>query len=50
MKGGKKEISYTQRAAFLLHIFCPFTVLKGFHGDKLPAGAALGKEEMNLDH
>lgn len=40
---GKKETNYSQSAA-LLHIFCPFTVVKGFHGDKLPAGAALGKK------
>lgn len=40
---GKKEINYSQSAA-LLRIFCPFTVVKGFHGDKLPAGAALGKK------
>lgn len=41
---GKKEINYSQGAALLLQIFCPFTVVKGFHGNKLPAGAALGKK------
>lgn len=40
---GNKEINYSQSAA-LLHVFCPFAVVKGVHGGKLPAGAALGKK------
>ena len=45
---GKKEINYTQSTALLFHIFCTFAIVKSFHGEKLPAGAALGKEGKNL--
>lgn len=41
---GEYEINYAQSAVLLFHIFCSFITFRGFHGDKLPAGAALGKE------
>lgn len=44
----QQEINYTQSAALLLHIFCPFTVFKGFHGDARPAGAACGEEGKHV--
>lgn len=43
-ESGKKEINYAQSTVLLFHIFCTFGMVEGFHGDKLPAGAALGKE------
>lgn len=42
----KTEINYTRSTALLFQIFYTFTIGKGFHGDKLPAGAALGKEKV----
>lgn len=41
---GKKKINYTQSTALLFHFFCTFRLLRGCHGDKLSAGAALEKE------
>lgn len=43
-EGSKKEINYTQDTVLLFQIFCTFTIDRGFHGDKLPAWATLGRE------
>lgn len=42
---GKEGRSYAQSAVFLFQIFCAFSTFRGFHGDQLPARAALGRQK-----